>query len=69
MRVHGAVRGVEFLGPAQNAQPIRHLAPLAEFCRAPRFDESKETYGVRMYAPERPATILDRIKRKIGGRI
>ena len=47
----------------------RTLAPLAEFCRAPRFDESKEAFGVRMYAPERPATILDRIKRKIGGRI
>ncbi|HEX7192530.1 MAG TPA: glycosyltransferase [Thermoanaerobaculia bacterium] len=47
----------------------RTLAPLAAFCRAPRVDESKEAYGVRMYAPERPATILDRIKRKIGGRI
>jgi len=46
----------------------RTLAPLVEFCREPRFDESKETFGVRMYAPERPATILDRIKRKIGGR-
>jgi hypothetical protein len=46
----------------------RTLAPLVDFCRAPRFDESKETFGVRMYAPERPATILDRIKRKIGGR-
>ena len=44
------------------------LAPLAEFCRAPRFDDSKESFGVTMYAPERPATILDRIKRKIGGR-
>lgn len=47
----------------------RTLAPLIDFCRAPRFDDSKETFGVRMYAPERPATILDRIKRKIGGRI
>lgn len=46
----------------------RTLAPLVEFCRAPRFDESKEAFGVRMVAPERPATILDRIKRKIGGR-
>jgi len=47
----------------------RTLAPLVDFCSAPRFDESKETFGVRMYAPERPATILDRIKRKLGGRI
>jgi hypothetical protein len=44
------------------------LAPLVDFCRAPRIDESKEAFGVRMFAPERPATILDRIKRKIGGR-
>lgn len=47
----------------------RTLAPLVDFCRAPRIDESKESFGVRMYAPERPASILDRIKRKIGGRI
>jgi hypothetical protein len=47
----------------------RTLAPLAGFCRAPRIDESKESFGVRMYAPERPASILDRIKRKIGGRV
>ena len=46
----------------------RTLAPLVDFCRAPRFDKSKETFGVRMYAPERVASILDRIKRKIGGR-
>lgn len=45
------------------------LAPLIDFCRAPRIDESKESFGVRMFAPERPATILDRIKRKIGGRV
>ena len=46
----------------------RALAPLIDFCRAPRFDDSKEAFGVRMVAPERPATILDRIRRKIGGR-
>ncbi len=49
-------------------QWARTLAPLVEFCRAPRFDDSKEAFGVRMVAPERPATILDRIKRRIGGR-
>jgi len=47
----------------------RTLAPLVDFCRAPRIDESKESFGVRMHAPERPASILDRIKRKIGGRV
>jgi glycosyltransferase involved in cell wall biosynthesis len=46
----------------------RTLAPLVEFCAAPRIDESKEAFGVRMHVPERPASILDRIKRKIGGR-
>ena len=53
----------------ESHQWSRTLAPLVDFCRAPRIDESKDSFGVRMYAPERPASILDRIKRKIGGRI
>ena len=47
----------------------RTLAPLVEFCGQPRIDESKEAFGVRMHVPEQPASILDRIKRQIGGRI
>ena len=39
----------------------RVLQPLVEFVRAPRIDAEKEM-------PERPPSILDRIKRRIGGR-
>jgi glycosyltransferase involved in cell wall biosynthesis len=39
----------------------RVLQPLVDFVRAPRIDASKEM-------PQRPPSILDRIKRRIGGR-
>jgi len=43
------------------------LKPLREFCRKPRTDANKETFAVRMQVPERPASILARLKRRIGG--
>lgn len=43
------------------------LKPLREFCRKPQIDSDKETFAVRMHAPERPPSILARIKRRIGG--
>lgn len=43
------------------------LAPLREFCRNPRFDKRKEAFAVQMQLPERPPSILDRLKRRIGG--
>ena len=43
------------------------LAPLLEFARRPRFDANKELFAVRMQVPERPASILERLKRRIGG--
>jgi glycosyltransferase involved in cell wall biosynthesis len=43
------------------------LKPLIDFCRAPRFDRKKEAFAVRLQTPERPASILDRLKRRIGG--
>ncbi|HEY6141249.1 MAG TPA: hypothetical protein VI670_26125, partial [Thermoanaerobaculia bacterium] len=39
----------------------RVLQPLVDFVRAPRVDAEKEM-------PERPPSILDRIRRRIGGR-
>ena len=45
----------------------RVLAPLREFCRSPHFDAKKDAFAVRMQVPERPASILDRLKRRIGG--
>ncbi len=43
------------------------LEPLREFCRAPRFDRTKEAFAARLQIPERPTSILDRLKRRIGG--
>jgi glycosyltransferase involved in cell wall biosynthesis len=43
------------------------LQPLREFCRAPRSDPRKDDFAVRLQVPERPASILDRLKRRIGG--
>ena len=43
------------------------LRPLRDFCRQPRIDANKETFAVSMHVPERPASILERLKRRIGG--
>jgi glycosyltransferase involved in cell wall biosynthesis len=44
----------------------RTLAPLRAFCKAPRFDQTKETFAPRPTAiPDRPASILDRLKRRL----
>jgi glycosyltransferase involved in cell wall biosynthesis len=44
------------------------LAPLLEFCRAPRVDPSKERFSARLQVPEHPPSILTRLKRRMGGR-
>ena len=43
------------------------LQALREFCRKPRIDAHKESFAVRMQVPERPQSILERLKRRIGG--
>ena len=43
------------------------LQPLREFCRKPRVDPQKESFAVRMQVPERLPSILERLKRRIGG--
>jgi glycosyltransferase involved in cell wall biosynthesis len=43
------------------------LQPLREFCRKPRIDAHKESFAVRMQVPEPPLSILERLKRRIGG--
>jgi glycosyltransferase involved in cell wall biosynthesis len=45
----------------------RVLEPLREFCRNPRVDTQKDAFALRMQLPERPPSILDRLKRRIGG--
>lgn len=43
------------------------LKPLRDFCRKPHVDANKDAFAVRMQVPERPASILERLKRRIGG--
>jgi hypothetical protein len=45
----------------EDHQWSRVLQPLVDFVRAPRFDATKQP-------PERPPSMLDRLKRRIGGR-
>lgn len=45
----------------------RVLAPLRQFCRHPRFDKRKDAFAVRMQLPEKVPSILDRLRRRIGG--
>lgn len=43
----------------------RTLAPLREFCRAPRIDRTKDAFAARPAIPERPVSILSRLKRRL----
>lgn len=43
------------------------LEPLVAFCRSPRFGVGKDEFAARPQVPERPPSVLDRIKRRIGG--
>jgi glycosyltransferase involved in cell wall biosynthesis len=43
----------------------RTLAPLREFCRAPRFEKTKELFASTPTITERPPSILDRLKRRL----
>jgi glycosyltransferase involved in cell wall biosynthesis len=43
------------------------LKPLLDFVREPRFDPYKEEFAMRPTVPEKPRSILGRIKRRIGG--
>ncbi|HVE70713.1 MAG TPA: glycosyltransferase [Thermoanaerobaculia bacterium] len=41
------------------------LAPLRAFCRAPRFEKTKDAFAMRPSIPERPVSILRRLKRRL----
>ena len=47
----------------------RTLSPLVAFCREPRIDKTKDAFAARLQVPENPPTILQKIKRRIGGRV
>lgn len=65
-RYEAMVRGTRaFVGDHQWS---RVLEPLVVFCRAPRIDETKEMFAVRLTAAEHAPSILERLKRRIGGR-
>jgi len=40
-------------------------APLREFCRAPRVEKTKDAFASRPALAQRPASILDRLKRRL----
>lgn len=64
-----AIRNVRFDGDferfAGEHQWDRTLAPLREFCRAPRFERTKDAFAMRPAIPERPVSILRRLKRRL----
>jgi glycosyltransferase involved in cell wall biosynthesis len=41
------------------------LAPLREFCLSPRTDVTKERFAQRPQLPSRPATLIDRVRRRL----
>ena len=43
----------------------RTLEPLRDFCRAPRFERTKEAFATAPVLPERTASIFDRLKRRL----
>ena len=46
-------------------QWARTLEPLRAFCRAPRFERTKDAFAAPVHIPSRPVSILDRLKRKL----
>lgn len=50
----------------QEHQWSRTLEPLVDFCASPRIDATKEDFLVSLQMPPRRASILDRIRRRIG---
>ncbi len=50
----------------EDHQWSRTLKPLVDFVRAPRADQDKEAFAVPIQVAARPASILDRIKRRMG---
>lgn len=50
---------------AQDHQWDRTLAPLRAFCDSPRTERTKETFATAPAIPERPTTMLTRLKRRL----
>lgn len=52
-------------GFVRDHQWDRTLAPLRAFCRAPHSDRTKDAFAMRPSIPERPVSILGRLKRRL----
>jgi glycosyltransferase involved in cell wall biosynthesis len=63
--IHNVPRNGQFDRFVAEHQWDRTLAPLREFCRAPRIEQTKESFAMRPAIPERPVSILRRLKRRL----
>ncbi|HVG22526.1 MAG TPA: glycosyltransferase family 4 protein [Thermoanaerobaculia bacterium] len=63
--IRNAPRNGEFERFVREHQWPETLAPLRAFCRAPRFDRTKDAFAMRPSIPERPVSILRRLKRRL----
>lgn len=52
---------------AEDHQWPRVLEPLREFCRHPHFAADKESFAARLQVPGSSPSLLERLKRRIGG--
>lgn len=43
------------------------LQPLRDFCRDPKFDDSKDTFAARLQIPEQRSSLFERLRRRVGG--
>lgn len=59
----GMTRGTE--GFVNDHQWDDTLGPLRTFCRAPKTDRTRDGFAARPGIPERPITVLDRLKRRL----
>ena len=60
---YAMVRGTQHF--VAEHQWARTLAPLREFCRAPKFDSTKETFAAAPAIPDPSRSILHRIRRRL----
>jgi glycosyltransferase involved in cell wall biosynthesis len=58
-------RGGEFERFVREHQWTETLAPLRAFCRVPRFEKTRESFAMQPSIPERPVSILRRLKRRL----
>ncbi|HEX6083855.1 MAG TPA: glycosyltransferase, partial [Thermoanaerobaculia bacterium] len=63
--IENAPRNGDFARFVSEHQWSATLAPLREFCRAPRVERTKDAFAMRPTIPERPVSILRRLKRRL----